>query len=148
MAALLEERAESAERTGRKLSDALDRFQNHKLVNLKAGAKLTVRNLAIEAKVSKDTPFSRYRNGQANAGEYRFPYIVDKNPRDNKIRELRQLLKAKDKLLLSQARAINQLDAELYDTKNRNQELEDQLAQLIRENMKVISISARRKKGK
>lgn len=162
IAPLLEERAASAEQTRRNLDAALDRFRHHKLIRLRKGAKLTVRNLALEAGVSKDTPLSRFPKGHPKAGEHRFPGVVARfremkagplppplaDPRDEKISELRQTIKTKDSQLIAQARTINRQDQDLYETRERNLELESQNAQLRREAMKVISIGGRKKGGR
>jgi hypothetical protein len=58
--ALLKQRADSAELTRARLDGALDRFERNELTILPPGSKLTLRNLALEAAVSKDTPLSRY----------------------------------------------------------------------------------------
>lgn len=141
--AMLRERAMSAESTRKKLDAALDRFQHNKLEKLPAGSKLTVRNLAIEAGVSKDTPLSRYPKGHQKAGEYRFPEIVRRFrklkakktvPRPNAKDEIIKELKA-DNLKL--ARANNQLDAENLELKREKRELEEANAQLREENAKL-----------
>lgn len=157
--ALLEQRKSSAERTRVRLLEALDRFEQGALVNLPPGSKLTVRNLAAEAKVSKDTPLSRYPKGHLNAGEYRFPEVVAKfnllkeklldrpevqNPKDRKISELRGVIKSLREQLVLAHRVNNQLDAELYEEKRHSRDLEEQLGKLRQGSLKVVQF---RKKG-
>lgn len=157
-AGLLAHRRESVEKTRVRLHQALDRFEHRQLINLPRDSPLTVRNLAAEAEVSKDTPLSRCRKGQS--GEYRFPDIVarfralqkklrgaptPKSPKDRKIQELREVIKDVKEKLLAACRVNNQLDAERYEDKRRIKELEGLVTKLRREGLKVIPFD---KKGK
>ncbi len=102
-----------SERTNAQLNEALGRFKSGKLMRLPKGAKLTRLNFATEAGVSKDTPFSRFRQGHPKAGEYRFPQVVDQ------FKRLREKLRAKPK---EEAR-----DEEIAKLKVTNAELERML---------------------
>lgn len=149
--ALLKQRAASVENTRKKLCEALDRFESKSLQSLPAGSKLTVRSLAIEAKVSKDTPLSRYTKNHLCAGQLRFPEIAarfnnlkgklnrypeaQKEEKENK-RHLREKKELKKIVLLS-ARANNLLDAEVIAAKTRVQELEEDNSRLRDENAKL-----------
>jgi exonuclease VII small subunit len=151
--ALLQQRAESSERTRLKLHQALDRFEHDQLLILPQGSKLTIRNLAQEAEVSKDTPLSRYRNDQPNGGDYRFPDIVARfnklkarkttRPASNdlkeaKIQELRQIIESLQEKNLLLARANNQLDIRAVELERRCRELEEQNARLRQECLKIM----------
>jgi len=153
--ALLQQRAESSERTRLKLHQALDRFEHDHLLILPPGSKLTIRNLALEADVSKDTPLSRYRRDQPNGGDYRFPDIVARfnklktrkhtRPSGNdlkeaKIQELRQIIESLQEKNLLLARANNQLDIRAVELERRYRELEEQNARLRRERLKIVPI--------
>lgn len=158
--ALLQQRADSYERTRLELHAALDRFEHGQLIHTPRGSKLTLRNLALEAGgKSKDTPLSRYPKNHPRAGEYRFPDIVERyhklkarknlrqfnvDPKDEKIQELYQMIKSQkeDNVLL--ARSNNELDAENYELKRRNKELEEQLGKLRKEGLKVIKFDIKR----
>jgi hypothetical protein len=151
--ALLQQRAESSERTRLKLRQALDRFEHDQLLILPPGSKLTIRNLALEADVSKDTPLSRYRKDQPNGGDYRFPDIVawfnklkarkptrpsSNDMREAKIQELRQIIESLQEKNLLLARANNQLDIRAVELERRCRELEEQNARLRRECLKIV----------
>lgn len=153
--ALLEQRVESSERTGLRLQQALDRFENGQLITLPPGSKLTIRNLALEAQVSKDTPLSRYRKDQPHGGDYRFPEIVARfnklksekaarsttnNLNEAKLQELRQIVESLQEKNLLLARANNQLDARAVELERRCRELEEQNGRLRQENMKVVPL--------
>jgi exonuclease VII small subunit len=151
--ALLQQRAESSERTRLKLHQALDRFEHDQLLILPPGSKLTIRNLALEADVSKDTPLSRYRKDQPNGGDYRFPDIVTRfnklktrkptrpssnNLKEVKIQELRQIIESLQEKNLLLARANNQLDIRAIELERRCRELEEQNARLRQECLKIV----------
>ncbi|MCI0557099.1 MAG: hypothetical protein MN733_01280 [Nitrososphaera sp.] len=151
--AMLQQRADSSEHTRIELHRALDRFEHDKPINLPPSSKLTIRNLALEAGVSKDTPLSRYRKDQPKAGEYRFPDIVDRfsklkakkstrpstdDLREAKIQELRQTIEALEEKIRLLARTNNQLDAEVHEMRWRCRELEEQNVRLRRENIKIL----------
>ncbi len=151
--ALLQQRAESSERTRLKLHQTLDRFEHDQLLILPPGSKLTIRNLALEAEVSKDTPLSRYRKDQPNGGDYRFPDIVARfnklkarnttRPSSNdlkevKIQELRQIIESLQEKNLLLARANNQLDTRAVELERRCRELEEQNARLRQECLKIV----------
>jgi exonuclease VII small subunit len=151
--ALLQQRAESSERTRLKLHQALDRFEHDQLLILPPGSKLTIRNLALEADVSKDTPLSRYRKDQPNGGDYRFPDIVARfnklktrkptrpssnNLKEVKIQELRQIIESLQEKNLLLARANNQLDIRAIELERRCRELEEQNARLRQECLKIV----------
>jgi exonuclease VII small subunit len=150
--ALLQQRTESSERTRLKLHQALDRFEHDQLLILPPGSKLTIRNLAQEAEVSKDTPLSRYRKDQPNGGDYRFPDIVARfnklkarkttHPSSNdlkeaKIQELRQIIESLQEKNLLLARANNQLDIRAVELERRCRALEEQNARLRQECLKI-----------
>jgi hypothetical protein len=154
---MLKQRADSAERTRKDLEEALDRFDKGKLQKHPAGTKLTLRTLAIESGHSKDTPLSRYRKGEPNAGEYRFPVIAsrfkkltskqtqDKEKETLIQRQQRRIDELKSQFLQS-VRANNLLDAENVELKRRNRELEEdkvrlseENAQLRRSEMKIVT---------
>jgi hypothetical protein len=150
---LLQNRHDSVEQTRILLHQALDRFEHGQLIRLSKDTKLTVRNLAEEAGLSKDTPLSRYKKDQSKAGEYRFPDVVERfnsikskkatkkdngNFKDLKIRELREIIKLQDEKIELLALSINKTDTENYLLKERNKELEDLNIQLRRESLKVI----------
>ena len=148
---LLQQRADSAERTSRRLHEALDRFEQNNLTYLPKDSKLTVRNLALEAGVNKDTPLSRYPRRHPNAGRYRFPDVVDRfreliakkvkppieERKKNKIQELQEIIKNKNERELLSARVNNQLDAENVALKHRNHELEEEVVRLREENAEL-----------
>jgi hypothetical protein len=151
--ALLQQRAESSEPTRLKLHHALDRFEHDQLLILPPGSKLTIRNLALEADVSKDTPLSRYRKDQPNGGDYRFPDIVARfnklktrkhtrpsgnNLKEAKIQELRQIIESSQEKNLLLARANNQLDIRAVELERRCRELEEQNARLRQECLKIV----------
>ena len=151
--ALLQQRAESSEQTRLKLHQTLDRFEHDQLLILPPGSKLTIRNLALEAEVSKDTPLSRYRKDQPNGGDYRFPDIVARfnklkarkatRPSSNdlkeaKIQELRQIIESLQEKNLLLARANNQLDIRAVELERRCRELEEQNARLRQECLKIV----------
>jgi exonuclease VII small subunit len=153
--ALLQQRAESSERTRLKLHQALDRFEHNQLLTLPPGSKLTIRNLALEAEVSKDTPLSRYRKDQQHAGDYRFPDIVVRfnklkarkptRPSNNdlkeaKIQQLRQVIESLQEKNLLLARANNQLDIRAVESERRCRELEEQNAKLRQECLKIVPL--------
>jgi exonuclease VII small subunit len=151
--ALLQQRAESSERTRLKLHQALDRFEHDELLILPPGSKLTIRNLAQEAEVSKDTPLSRYRKDQPNGGDYRFSDIVARfnklkarkttrrssnDLKEAKIQELRQIIESLQEKNLLLARANNQLDIRAVELERRCRELEEQNARLRQECLKIV----------
>jgi hypothetical protein len=154
--AMLQQRADSSERTRVQLHQALDRFEHDQLINLPPGSRLILRNLAREAGVSKDTPLSRYRKDQPKAGEHRFADIVARfnqlkakkmtGPSTNDLREaniqqLCETIKSLEGKMVLLARANNQLDAEAFEWKRRCRELEEENARLRLENRKVVSFS-------
>lgn len=155
--ALLQQRADSAEGTSRKLHEALDRFEQGKSKAVPAGSKLTIRNLAAEAGVSKDTPLSRYPKGRPGGGSYRFPSVVERfnelklklTPRqavegeEGELKRLRGRIKELERALLMSARANNLLDAETLTLKGRNIELEEDNARLRAENARLRQGSLR-----
>jgi hypothetical protein len=119
---------------------------------------LTLRNLGLEAGKDKNTAISRYREPHPNAGQYRFPDVAGRyiklkarlanpkpsgNQKDEKIRELREAIKIKDEELLLSARVNNQLDAENSELKRKKRELENEVARLRQENMKLGSLRER-----
>jgi exonuclease VII small subunit len=151
--ALLQQRAESSECTRLKLHQAIDRFEHDQLLILPPSSKLTIRNLALEAEVSKDTPLSRYRKDQPNGGDYRFPDIVARfnklktrkptGPSSNdlkeaKIQELRQIIESLQEKNLLLARVNNQLDIRAVESERRCRELEEQNARLRQECLKIV----------
>jgi hypothetical protein len=151
--ALLQQRAESSEQTRLKLHQALDRFEHDQLIIIPPSSKLTIRNLALEAEVSKDTPLSRYRKNQPNGGDYRFPDIVARfnklkarkhaRPSGNdlkeaKIQEMHQIIESVQEKNLLLARANNQLDIRAVELERRCRELEEQNARLRQECLKIV----------
>jgi hypothetical protein len=147
--ALLTERADSAENTRMQLDQALDRFANNSLIHLPPESKLTVRNLATEAGVNKDTPLSRYPKGHPKAGNHRFPLVVKRfkklkkkvtppvDTKDEDNQKLRERIKEQDLQILLSARANNQLDAENVEVKRRCDELEKDMARIRDENARL-----------
>jgi hypothetical protein len=149
--AMLQERADSTENTRKKLEQALDRFENNQLIKLPPGTKLTVRTLATEAEVNKDTPLSRYPKEHSKAKQYRFPKVVARfkkltakkiktppeDPKDKENKKLRESIKEKDEEILLMARVNNQLDAENVRLERRDQELEKEIARLRDENAQL-----------
>jgi hypothetical protein len=114
---------------------------------------LTIRNLGLEADVSKDTPLSRYRKDQPNSGDYRFPDIVarfnklktrkptrlsNNDLKETKIQELRQIIGSLQEKNLLMARANNQLDIRTVELERRCRELEEQNARLRQECLKIV----------
>lgn len=145
---MLKERADSAENTRLRLDAALARFEKGDLDVLPAGSKLTVRNLAAEAKVSKDTPLSRYPKGHPKSKDYRFPEIVsrfrklkEKNAKPEEKEDLVIKLRKRNKELENQiqqsAQANNLLDAENVELLSRNRELEENNVRLREENAQL-----------
>jgi hypothetical protein len=150
--AMLRERAKSARRTGTRLDKALDRFERNQLKKIPSGSKLTVRNLALEAEVSKDTPLSRYPKSHKKKGKYRFPKVVVrfkelkiklagkpsvKERKRTESQRLRDIIKEKDEQILLSARANNVLDAKNSDLENRNRDLEKEVTRLREENARL-----------
>lgn len=145
---MLKQRAASAESTRKKIHEALDRFEARELKRLPEASKLTIRNLAVEAEVSKDTPLIRYPKNHTLAGQHRFPDIVKRFQKlkerlsgvlksrgeEKEIKRLRGRIKELDQLLLLSARANNLLDAETGELRRRNKELEEDNARLRGEN--------------
>jgi hypothetical protein len=135
-----------AEQTAERLMKALDRFEHGGLENLKEGSKLTRLNLAAEAGVARETPFSRYRQDHPNAGACRFPKVVERferlrakgkrTPRPDDPDEVAQLKAANVELqnALSTSRIVaNALDAQNVDLRRRNAELEELVSRISEE---------------
>ncbi len=163
MRALLEQRTDSARQTLLILQGALDRFEKNSQVVVPVGTKLTIRTLAQEAGVSKDTPLSRFRKGQAQAGEFRFPDVVarfhklkegngseqpakaKKRPQDKRearIHELNQSVADYKRKLLQHDRVLNELDAEVVELRERCRQLTEQNAGLRQNQLKVIPFTS------
>lgn len=136
---LLDWKKKESEKTGEELDKALDRFKSGKLIRLPKGSKLTRSNLAAEAGVAKDTPFSRYRKGHPKARQYRFPQVVE---RFNSLREKKRAKpKGKtgtdeiarwkntaeelDAMLCASRRVVNAQDIEIDKLRRRCRELEE-----------------------
>lgn len=135
-----------AEQTAEKLTKALDRFEHGGLERLPEGSKLTRLNLATEAGVARETPFSIYRKDHPNAGAYRFPEVVERfkrlrkkdkqAPEPNNPDEADQLKATNAELqtALSASRSVaNALDAENVDLRRRNAELEELVSHISEE---------------
>jgi chromosome segregation ATPase len=123
---------------------------------------LTIRNLAAEAEVSKDTPLSKYREDHPQAGEYRFPKVEARfntlkkklhdgpgpeNIKDRKIKELRERNEELEEQLVLSHRANNKLDTELYEKDRYIRELEEQATTLRRDSLRVLP-SVKERSGK
>jgi hypothetical protein len=149
---LLVERKERAEDTNKRLHQALDRFEHNRLEVIPVNSKLSLRNLAIEAGVNKDTPFSRYKKGSISAGTYRFPEVVarfkeikakaegrnQKNGFKNQIDELRNTIHDYENKFLQQARIANQQDQRIIELEKYCRDLESQISNLRQEKSKVL----------
>lgn len=156
LTALLKERRERAERTRITLHRALDRFESHRTVNVPVGTKLTVRTLAEEAYVSKDTPLSKHRRGQ-HLSQYRFPDVVerfnrikekskDKKQNMSVERQLRNDIENLYNYTKAQAREQNRLQAELTDALKTIRALEKSNAAIRAENDHLHSENERLKR--
>jgi predicted RNase H-like nuclease (RuvC/YqgF family) len=66
-------------------------------------------------------------------------YKPDGGGKENKISELREVIKTKDEQLALAARVNNQLDAENFELKQENKELRQDTARLRQENMRLVS---------
>jgi hypothetical protein len=133
-----------SKKTGEELNKALDRFECGKPIRIPKGSKLTRLNLAAEAGLSRDTPFSRYRKGHPKAGEFRFPQAV---ARFNRLRA-KSRSKSKGKIaadeiallkttvaelegsLTASRWVVNAQDVEIDRLKRRCDELEELVASL------------------
>lgn len=138
-------------RTHSALGEALKRFKSGKLSNLPAGSPLTRLNLSLEAAVSRDTPFARYRSGTDKIGEFRYPDIVDefnllrkslkgdKNVRSDKqiIRELKKEIRNLYSLLSKSREVVNVQDILIRDL---NEQVISQREDLERQNKKISDI--------
>jgi hypothetical protein len=127
-------------------------------------SKLTRLNLATEAGVSRDTPFSRYRSGHEKAGQYRFPQVTTEfftfrqkkklKPKDAKYRAEVQSLKIKtaelERLLALSRGVANALDAELDNSAIKVKELETLTSELAAqcEELKMEIMRLRKQKLK
>jgi hypothetical protein len=128
-----------SEQTSVHLNEALDRFKSGKLIRLPRGSKLTRLNLATEAGVSKDTPFSRYRKGHPKGGEYRFPQVVDEfihlrqkrraapkgKTETNEITKLKATNAELESMLFASRCVVNAQDIEIVNLRRRSEELEN-----------------------
>ena len=142
-----------AEQTAKKLTKALDRFENGKLERLKEGTKLTRLNLATEAGVAKDTPFSRYREGHPQAHTYRFPEIVERfnrlrkngrpepqpEPNPDTVAELKDTISELRGALSASRCVANALDAQNVELKRSNSELEELASRLSDEKDEIMA---------
>jgi hypothetical protein len=159
---LAEWKKQEAKRTEEQLGEALDRFESCDLLHLPKGTKLTRLNLALEAEVSKDTPFSRYRAGHPNAGEYRFPKIVNRfirlrrkrSPKvkepttGNEVKELKAQVEELKMMLSASRSVVNAQDIQIDDLKRRCQDLEE-LSTMIaeeRDNLEAEFVKLRRQR--
>jgi hypothetical protein len=145
---MLRQRADAAERTRKDLEEALNRFEKGRLQKHPRGTKLTLRTLAVESGHSKDTPLSRYRKGEPNAGEYRFPTVASRfkkltskqtqaKDKETLIQRLQRRIRELRTQLLQSVRANNLLDAENVELKRRNRELEEDKVRLSEENAQL-----------
>lgn len=151
---LLIERKERAIETNKRLHQALDRFDKNCLQVIPANSKLSLRNLALEAGVNKDTPFSRYKKDSDRAGNYRFPEIVSrfeelkaktedrnrKNSSKNQIDELRNIIKDYERKFIQQARIANEQDQRIIELENNCRELESTIVKLKQDKLKILKI--------
>lgn len=152
---LLAEREQLAASTNKRLHEALDRFEQNCLKVIPLGTKLSLRNLALEAGVNKDTPFSRYKNISVLAGNYRFPEIVarfkklksqveisaNKNNLKNQLTELRETIREYEKKFIKQCRVINEQDYRIVELETYCRELELQNSDLRKQKLNIIKFS-------
>lgn len=142
---------QEAEQTAEKLTKALDRFEYGGLERLPEGSKLTRLNLAKEAGVARETPFSRYRQDHPKAGEYRFPEVVERfkrlrkkgkvvpEPRPDETAKLKAVIEELQNMLSASRYVANALDAQSIDLKRRNSELEELVSSLGKERDEINS---------
>lgn len=154
--ALLHNRSQSMERTRVKLHYALDRFEHGTLANLPGGTRLTVRSLAVEAGVSKDTVVSRYLAGDKKDQlrypeilermrglkdkqlKHSIPKIVKKRSADEEVGRLRRNMHEINELNVLQARRINDLDSENQRLRRDIEDYKKKIAMLDRDKGKMI----------
>jgi hypothetical protein len=134
-----------AEQTDEKLTKALDRFENGRLERLPDDSKLTRLNLAKEAGVARETPFSRYRQDHPKAREYRFPEVVERfkrlrkkgkvvpEPRPDETEQSKATIAELQNMLSASRYVANALDAQNIDLNRRNGELEELVSSLGKE---------------
>lgn len=141
---LAEWKRKESEKTGEELDKTLDRFESGKLIRIPKGSKLTRSNLAAEAGLAKDTPFSRYRKGHPKAGEFRFPHAVARfdslraksRPKPKEKTGLNEIAKWKtaftelEGVLAASRRVVNAQDIEIDKLKRSRGELEELVASL------------------
>lgn len=148
--ALLKNREQTAERTRVSLQHALDRFEHCQLLRLPEDSKLTVRNLAEEADVAKDTAFARHQKGHQHEGQHRFPDVVARfaelkrklkkrhipkqDPRENQIAQIRERVTEMDQWIVKLNIANETLSHENYELKKKIEEIRDQNEKLRQEN--------------
>lgn len=134
----------------KKLHAALDRFEQNRLEVVNPGSKLSLRSLALEAGVNKDTPFSRYKKDTPFYRKYRYPEIVSRfNEIKNKltketknktseIEKQKALISNYESKFLQQARVINQQDERIVELERYSRELEAQIKKLKQEALKLV----------
>jgi hypothetical protein len=140
-----------AEQTAAKLMRALDRFEFGGLKRVPVGSKLTRLNLAKEADVAKDTPFSHYRQPHPKAGAYRFPDIVERfkrlrkqdkpepTPEPDEVAKLKATIVDLQTALSASRIVVNALDAQNVDLKRHGAELEELVSAIGEENENLKS---------
>lgn len=149
---LLAERKKRAKETNKRLHEALDRFEIGSLLRIPVNSKLSIRNLAIEATVNKDTPFSRYKESSNLVGKYRFPSVVKrfkeikarielKNKKfkpQNRIAKLQNTIRDYEDKFVKQARITNLQNQRIVELEKYCRDLENQLSILRSEKPKVL----------
>ncbi len=116
----------------------MDRFESGEVIQVPKTQRLTRAAFAKEASVAEDTPFSRFRPGHPQQGQYRFPDAVerfnalrDKSTRQNdrhslksKIRDLGVTVKDLRGRLKASRRVVNAQDIEIVELQMKNVDLE------------------------
>ncbi len=152
---MLRNRLESVERTRTRLHYALDRFQLGTLQTLPQGTSLTIRSLAVEAEVNKDTIISR---NAANHRRYeeiikrlrelqeklRRPRVQQRARRDDTIERLHRKIDELNELNVMQARMIDELDSKVQELERDKRQLEENIRA---EPNKIIMYQNSRSKG-
>jgi hypothetical protein len=140
---ILKER--QSESTRKAINQALARFEIGKLEKLPKYSKLTRLNLSLEAGVTRDTPFARYRKDSEKVGEYRYPEIVDKfnSLRENQKKNNSKGTKVKQQVIIykSQIRELQDLLAMSRNVVNAQDILIDDLKKRIKSTEESISVT-------
>lgn len=147
---LLAYKQRQSEQTRLTLHLALDRFERGQCKVLAPGTKLTVRSLASEARVSKDTILARISAGRPQGGAYRFPDVVSRlkdlqatqqqaRARARRQEKQRAVLKEKEEDNEKLRRLTVELDLALFAARRDIERLKAENARLAAENASLIA---------